>query len=107
MASRVFSYPVGGKNHHVGKLIIQPQLDGIYIKTEPDTYIDKHELEFLRFWLDDYQLRIGNGGEVRLILPRKQKYGSILRQIAKAYYLIQCKGIYPTMPPSNQITKEA
>lgn len=106
MSSRELNHYAEGRTYIVGCLVIARQPDGWYIHTTPRTYIDAYELEALKFWLDAYKPKIGNGGDVRVVVPKNRDYGHVVREIARAYYLIQRGGVYPTMPTQSRISKE-
>ncbi len=106
MSSRELNYYSKGRAYLEGSLIVQKQPEGFHIYTEPRTYIEAHQLSALKFWLEQYNPRIGAGGEIRLLIPKGQKYGTVITQIARAYHLIQRKGIYPTIPVQSQLHSE-
>ncbi len=107
MSSKELRHNALGKSPGVGRLVIVRQSDGWYIHTTPRTYIDAYELEALKFWLDAYKPKIGTGGDVRVVVPKNRDYGHVVREIARAYYLIQRGGVYPMMPTQTQVSREA
>ena len=104
---RRFVYYGKGRNPHVGEILMAPQPGGLAAKVISDPYIPPEILEEkLAFWFGEFDLKVYDTGTFTLFIPKGEKWGRVLNNLAKALYQIQ-QGYKTPDPTQTQLTKEA